>query len=55
MRTARNADETDETRVYYGIGVLTGGLTGDAGREKFAENGADAVVRDVNELVGLLE
>ncbi|TKX82599.1 HAD family hydrolase, partial [Halorubrum sp. SS5] len=47
VRTARNADEMDETRVYYGIGVLTGGLTGNAGREKFAENGADAVVEDV--------
>ncbi|MGM0448771.1 MAG: TIGR01548 family HAD-type hydrolase [Methanobacteriota archaeon] len=55
VRTARNADETDEMRVYYGIGVLTGGLTGDAGREKFAENGADAVIDDVNELVALLE
>ncbi|OTF06650.1 TIGR01548 family HAD-type hydrolase, partial [Halorubrum sp. SD612] len=55
VRTARNADESDETRVYYGVGVLTGGLTGEAGREKFAGNGADAVVEDVNELVGLLE
>ena len=55
VRTARNADETDETRVYYGIGVLTGGLTGEAGREKFANAGADAVVEDVNELVELLE
>ena len=55
VRTARSADETDETRVYYGIGVLTGGLTGEAGREKFAGVGADAVVDDVNELVELLE
>jgi len=55
VRTARNADEADETRVYYGVGVLTGGLTGEAGREKFAGNGADAVVEDVNELVELLE
>jgi HAD superfamily hydrolase (TIGR01548 family) len=54
VRTARNADETDTSRVYYGIGVLTGGLTGEDGRRKFAENGADAVVDDVNELVGLL-
>ena len=54
VRTARNADETDSTRVYYGVGVLTGGLTGEAGREKFAESGADAVIEDVNELVELL-
>ncbi|MFD1570509.1 TIGR01548 family HAD-type hydrolase [Halorubrum laminariae] len=55
IRTARNADADDETCVYYGIGVLTGGLTGEAGRRTFAENGADAVVDDVNELVNLLE
>jgi len=55
VRTARNADDEDASRVYYGIGVLTGGLTGDEGRRKFAENGADAVVEDVNELVELLE
>lgn len=55
VRTARNADETDTTRVYHGIGVLTGGLTGEAGREKFGDAGADAVVEDVNELPELLE
>ncbi|WP_460561080.1 TIGR01548 family HAD-type hydrolase [Halorubrum pallidum] len=55
VRTARNADADDESRVYYGIGVLTGGLTGESGRETFAENGADAVIDDVNELVELLE
>ena len=55
VRTARNADDEDPGRVYYGIGVLTGGLTGEDGRRKFAENGADAVVEDVNELVELLE
>ena len=55
VRTARNADEADATRVYYGIGVLTGGLTGEDGREKFAASGADAVAEEVNELVELLE
>ena len=55
VRTARNADETDATRVYHGIGVLTGGLTGEAGREKFGDAGADAVVEDVNALPELLE
>ena len=55
VRTARNADETDAARVYYGIGVLTGGITGEAGRRKFGDAGADAVVEDVNELPGLLE
>ncbi|MFB6236185.1 MAG: TIGR01548 family HAD-type hydrolase [Halopenitus sp.] len=55
VRTARNADETDPGRIYYGIGVLTGGLTGEEGRRKYTEVGADAVVEDVNELPELLE
>ena len=55
VRTAHNADEEDETRVYYGIGVLTGGLSGESGREAFAGVGADAVLDDVNELVKLFE
>jgi len=55
VRTARNADDEDETRVYYGVGVLTGGLTGESGREAFAGSGADVVLDDVNELVDLLE
>ena len=55
VRTALNAAREDPQREYYGIGVLTGGLTGEDGREKFAAGGADAVVEDVNELVELLE
>ncbi|MUW14453.1 TIGR01548 family HAD-type hydrolase [Halorubrum sp. CBA1125] len=55
VATARNADDADETRVYYGIGALTGGLTGEDGRRAFTEHGADAVVDDVNDLVTLLE
>lgn len=55
VRTARNADETDAGRVYYGIGVLTGGLTGAEGRRKYTEAGADAVVDSVNDLPELLE
>ncbi|WP_281194662.1 TIGR01548 family HAD-type hydrolase [Halorubrum sp. F4] len=55
VRTARNADREDGERVYYAIGVLTGGLTGESGREKFANAGADAVLPDVNELGELLE
>ncbi|MFC5365399.1 TIGR01548 family HAD-type hydrolase [Salinirubrum litoreum] len=53
--TARNADETDPSRVYYGIGVLTGGLRGEAGREQFTEVGADAVIDHVDDLPELLE
>ncbi|AWB27748.1 TIGR01548 family HAD-type hydrolase [Halococcoides cellulosivorans] len=54
VRTARNADRAD-ARTYHGIGVLTGGLTGQSGREKFEDCGADAVVDDVNALPGLLD
>jgi HAD superfamily hydrolase (TIGR01548 family) len=53
VRTAVNADAEDD-RVYYGIGVLTGGLTGDEGRRKFSGAGASAVVESVNDLPELL-
>ncbi|MFB6096909.1 MAG: TIGR01548 family HAD-type hydrolase [Haloferacaceae archaeon] len=55
VRTAINAREADSTRAYYGVGVLTGGLTGEAGRRKYSEAGADAVVETVNDLPALLE
>ncbi|EMA50976.1 TIGR01548 family HAD-type hydrolase [Halococcus salifodinae] len=55
VRTATNANETDPDREYLGIGVLTGGLTGERGREKFDRAGAEAVVETVNDLDGLLE
>ncbi|MFB6170095.1 MAG: TIGR01548 family HAD-type hydrolase [Haloarculaceae archaeon] len=54
VRTARNASEADPDRTYYGVGVLTGGLTGDEGREKYEATGADAVVGSVNDLPDLL-
>jgi HAD superfamily hydrolase (TIGR01548 family) len=53
VRTAVNADAEDD-RVYDGIGVLTGGLTGDEGRRKFSGAGASAVVESVNDLPELL-
>jgi HAD superfamily hydrolase (TIGR01548 family) len=55
VKTARNAVDADPDRTYYGIGVLTGGLTGERGREKFVDAGAAAVVESVNDLPGLLE
>ncbi|GAA0520881.1 haloacid dehalogenase superfamily, subfamily IA hydrolase, TIGR01548 [Halorubrum aquaticum] len=55
VRTARNADREDDSRVYYAIGVLTGGLTGEDGTRAFSEAGTDAVLDDVNGLVDLLE
>ncbi|AUV80520.1 TIGR01548 family HAD-type hydrolase [Salinigranum rubrum] len=53
VRTAVNAREVDTGREYYGIGVLTGGLRGSEGREKFVAAGADAVVETVNDLSAL--
>ncbi|WP_396610749.1 TIGR01548 family HAD-type hydrolase [Haloferax sp. S1W] len=55
VKTALNADAADPERVYYGVGVLSGGLTGDEGRQKFSEIGAAAVVEDVNEVPDLLD
>ncbi|WP_207591912.1 TIGR01548 family HAD-type hydrolase [Halomontanus rarus] len=55
VRTAVNASEADPDRDYYGIGVLTGGLTGEAGRQKYEAEGAAAVVDSVNDVPALLE
>ena len=54
VRTATNAAAVDD-RTYHGIGVLTGGLTGETGREKFADAGAASVVDRVDDLPELLE
>jgi HAD superfamily hydrolase (TIGR01548 family) len=54
VRTADNAADADPTRTYLGVGVLTGGLTGETGRRAFREAGADAVVESVNDLPALL-
>ena len=55
IQTAVNADGEDDDRVYYGVGVLTGGLTGEDGRATYADNGASAVVESVEDLPELLE
>jgi HAD superfamily phosphatase len=55
VRTAVNAADADADRTYYGVGVLTGGLTGDSGRRAYEDAGAAAVVETVNDLPDLLE
>jgi HAD superfamily hydrolase (TIGR01548 family) len=55
VRTAQNAASADATREYYGVGVLTGGLTGVSGRERYEAVGADAVVESVNAVPDLLD
>ena len=54
VKTAVNAAEADPDRTYHGIGVLTGGLTGESGRAAFESVGAAAVVDSVNDLPALL-
>ena len=54
VKTAGNATEADPDREYFGVGVLTGGLTGESGRRKYEEAGADAVIDSVNDLPDLL-
>jgi phosphoglycolate phosphatase-like HAD superfamily hydrolase len=54
VATVINAREADPGREYYAIGVLTGGLRGEAGRRKFRKASADLVVEDVNDLPGRL-
>jgi HAD superfamily hydrolase (TIGR01548 family) len=55
VRTATNAAEVDPDREYHGVGVLTGGLTGEEGRAKYGAVDAVAVVDSVNDLPALLE
>ncbi|WP_435361064.1 TIGR01548 family HAD-type hydrolase [Haloarchaeobius sp. DFWS5] len=52
---ARNAAAEDTSRGYTGIGVMTGGLAGVEGKEKFVAYGAEAILEDVNLLPGLLQ
>ncbi|GAA0248366.1 TIGR01548 family HAD-type hydrolase [Haladaptatus pallidirubidus] len=54
VRTATNAADADSSRDYFGVGVLTGGLTGEQGRRKYEENGSEAVIDSINDLPKLL-
>jgi phosphoglycolate phosphatase-like HAD superfamily hydrolase len=53
VKTALNAQRAD-SRTYYGVGVLTGGLSGESGRSAFEQVGATTVVESVNDLPSLL-
>ncbi|WP_436911066.1 TIGR01548 family HAD-type hydrolase [Halosimplex marinum] len=55
IKTAVNATGEDPDRAYRGVGVLTGGLTGEAGRRKYERAGATAVIDSVNDLPALLD
>jgi len=50
IRTATNAADADPARTYHGVGVLTGGLTGEAGRRTYEAEDATAVLESVTEL-----
>jgi HAD superfamily hydrolase (TIGR01548 family) len=55
VRTVNNAAETDPSRTYLGVGVLTGGLSGETGRRKYRNVGADIIIGGIDELPDLLE
>jgi HAD superfamily hydrolase (TIGR01548 family) len=55
VRTVNNAAETDPSRTYLGVGVLTGGLSGETGRRKYRNVGADIIIGSIDELPDLLE
>jgi HAD superfamily hydrolase (TIGR01548 family) len=55
IRTVNNAIEVDPSRTFHSVGVLTGGLSGKAGRRKYRNVGADIIIQDINELPNLLE
>jgi HAD superfamily phosphatase len=55
IHTAINAAEADPEREYYGVGVLTGGLTGEKGQRKYREAGADVIIDNINDLPTLLD
>ncbi|MDZ7731677.1 MAG: TIGR01548 family HAD-type hydrolase [Natrialbaceae archaeon] len=55
IRTARNAAQVDPERTYHGIGVLTGGLTGESGRAAYESENAAAVVASINAVPDRLE
>lgn len=54
VRTVNNAAEADPDREYSSVGVLTGGLTGEEGRQKYEAEGTTAVLESVNALTELL-
>ena len=54
IRTVTNAREADPSRTYRGVGVLTGGLSGEEGRRKYRSAGADVIVESINDLPDLL-
>lgn len=55
IQTATNATETDPDRDYYGIGVQTGGLSDEDGRQAFKRAGAHAVIEHVDSLPMILD
>jgi HAD superfamily hydrolase (TIGR01548 family) len=55
VRTVHNANEADPDREYHGIGVLTGGITGESGRRTYEREDAAAVVETVNDLPDAVE
>ncbi|RRJ33517.1 TIGR01548 family HAD-type hydrolase [Halocatena pleomorpha] len=54
IKTVHNAADADPEREYYAIGVQSGGLSGERGRQAFENAGADEIIETVNELPTIL-
>lgn len=54
METVVNANKSDSSRTFHGIGVQTGGLTGDDGRATLLSAGATDVISTINELPSVI-
>lgn len=55
IETVTNARRVDPDRTYYGVGVLSGGLTGATGRAAFDRVGADCILDSINDLPAELD
>lgn len=55
IETTLNARRNDSGPTYTAVGVMTGGLTGETGLQKFEQAGADIVLDSVNDLPSVLE
>jgi len=55
VRTVTNAAEADPDRTFRAVGVLTGGLSGEDGQQKYRSAGADVIVESIADLPELLD
>lgn len=54
IQTVVNAKKIDNSRNYFSIGVLTGGISGANGERLLKNSGADEVISSINDLPNIL-